>query len=80
MAAGPVSRPWKRLFRISVRGLIALVLVLGAGLGWLVKSESGPARGGGGGRRAPEAWSITTGSTATGRRFEEGNLGRHSGS
>ena len=34
----PVSRPWRRFLRVSVRGLIVLVLVIGAGLGWLVRS------------------------------------------
>jgi hypothetical protein len=38
MSSGPVSRPWQRFLRLSVRGLIVLVLVLGAGLGWLVRS------------------------------------------
>ena len=38
MPAGPVSRPWRRFLRFSVRGLIVLVLVIGAGLGWLVRS------------------------------------------
>jgi hypothetical protein len=32
----PTSGPWRRLLRFSVRGLIVLVLVIGAGLGWLV--------------------------------------------
>ena len=36
MPAGPVSRPWRRFLRFSVRGLIVLVLVIGAGLGWIV--------------------------------------------
>lgn len=31
------SLPWQRLLRPSVRGLIVLVLVVGAGLGWLVR-------------------------------------------
>jgi internalin A len=31
-----VSRSWHRFMRLSVRGLIVLVLVIGAGLGWLV--------------------------------------------
>jgi hypothetical protein len=34
----PISRPWRRFLRFSVRGLIVLVLVIGAGLGWLVRS------------------------------------------
>jgi internalin A len=34
----PVSRPWRKYLRISVRGLIVLVLVIGAGLGWIVRS------------------------------------------
>jgi hypothetical protein len=38
MPAGPVSHPWRRLLRFSVRGLIVLVLVIGAGLGWVVRS------------------------------------------
>src|ERR1017187_10239475 len=36
--AKTVSRPWRRFLRFSVRGLIVLVLVIGAGLGWLVRS------------------------------------------
>ncbi len=38
MPAGPISRPWRRFLRFSVRGLIVLVLVIGAGLGWVVRS------------------------------------------
>ena len=38
MSAVPVARPWRRFLRLSVRGLIVLVLVIGAGLGWLVRS------------------------------------------
>ncbi len=38
MPAGPVSRSWRRYLRFSVRGLIALVLVIGLGLGWIVRS------------------------------------------
>ena len=34
----PVSRPWRRYLRFSVRGLIVLVLVIGGWLGWLVRS------------------------------------------
>jgi hypothetical protein len=33
-----VSHPWRRYLRFSVRGLIFLVLVIGIGLGWLVRS------------------------------------------
>ena len=33
-----VSRPWRRYLRVSVRGLIVLVLVVGGCLGWLVRS------------------------------------------
>ena len=36
--ARPVRRPWRRSLRFSVRGLIVLVLVIGAGLGSLVRS------------------------------------------
>ena len=35
--AKPISRPWRRLLRFSVRGMIVLVLVIGAGLGWIVR-------------------------------------------
>jgi internalin A len=33
-----ISRPWRRYLRFSVRGLIVLVLVIGLGLGWIVRS------------------------------------------
>jgi internalin A len=33
-----VSRRWRRFLRFSVRGLIVIVLVIGAGLGWIVRS------------------------------------------
>jgi internalin A len=35
MSAVPVSRPWRRFLRFSVRGMI--VLVMGLGLAWLVR-------------------------------------------
>jgi hypothetical protein len=35
--ARPVSHPWRRYVRFSVRGLIVLVLVVGFGLGWIVR-------------------------------------------
>jgi len=38
MLAGPVSRPWRKYLRFSVRGLIVLVMVIGVGLGLLVRS------------------------------------------
>ncbi len=38
MAAEPASRPWRSYLRFSVRGLIVLVLVIGAGLGWIVRT------------------------------------------
>jgi hypothetical protein len=31
----PAPRPWRRFLRFSVRGLIVVVLVIGAGLGWI---------------------------------------------
>jgi internalin A len=34
----PVSRPWRRFLRFSVRGMIVLVLVIGGWLGWIVRS------------------------------------------
>ncbi len=36
MPAEPGSHSWRRFLRFSVRGLIVLVLFVGAGLGWLV--------------------------------------------
>jgi Leucine Rich repeat len=33
----PLSRPWWSYVRFSIRGLIVLVLLIGAGLGWLVR-------------------------------------------
>jgi Leucine-rich repeat (LRR) protein len=33
----PVSQPWRRYLRFSVRGLIVLVLVIAAGMGWIVR-------------------------------------------
>jgi hypothetical protein len=36
MQAATASRSWLRHLRISVRGLIALVLAIGGGLGWIV--------------------------------------------
>jgi internalin A len=36
--ANPASRPWRRFLRLSVRGMIVIVVVMGAGLGWLVRS------------------------------------------
>ena len=38
MPEAPVARPWQRFLRLTVRGLIVLVLLIGAGLGWLVRS------------------------------------------
>jgi hypothetical protein len=35
MLDAPVAHPWRRFVRLSVRGLIVLVLVIGAGLAWL---------------------------------------------
>jgi internalin A len=36
MLAEPVSPSWKRFLRFGVRGLLVFVLVIGAGLGWIV--------------------------------------------
>ena len=38
MSAVPVSPPWRRCLRFSVRGLIVAVLLIGAGMGWIVRS------------------------------------------
>ena len=38
MPAEPASRPWQQIPAFSVRGMIVLVFVISAGLGWLVHS------------------------------------------
>ncbi len=38
MPAAAAPHPWRRLLRFSMRGLIVLVLLIGAALGWLVRS------------------------------------------
>ncbi len=35
--ARSTTRPWRTFLRFSVRGMIVLVLVIGAGLGWVVR-------------------------------------------
>ena len=37
MLAEPVSPSWKRFLRFRMRGLLVFVLVIGAGLGWIVR-------------------------------------------
>jgi hypothetical protein len=37
MTTDPISRPWRRYPRFSVRGLIVLVLLIGRGVGWMVR-------------------------------------------
>jgi internalin A len=37
MRVGRISHPWRRFLRFSVRGLIVFVIVVGAGLGWIVR-------------------------------------------
>jgi hypothetical protein len=36
MPTAAVARPWRKYMRISVRGLVVAVLVLGGGFGWVV--------------------------------------------
>jgi hypothetical protein len=38
MSDGPTSRLWRKLMRFSMRTMIVLVLVIGGGMGWLVRS------------------------------------------
>jgi hypothetical protein len=38
MSAGPASRWWRRFLRVSVRGMIVVVLLIGGLLGWVVRS------------------------------------------
>ena len=42
MPANPGSRPWRRFLCFSTRGMIVLVLLVSAGLGWLVRSARIP--------------------------------------
>jgi hypothetical protein len=37
MLAEPVSPAWKRFLRFRMRGLLVFVMVIGAGLGWIVR-------------------------------------------
>jgi hypothetical protein len=37
MSAVPISRPWRRFVRFSVRGMIVVVLLVGGWLGWIVR-------------------------------------------
>jgi hypothetical protein len=37
MPAYPTASCWRRYLRFSVRGLIAVVLLFGVGLGWIVR-------------------------------------------
>ena len=38
MSAVPVSCPWRRYVRFSVRGMIVVILVIGIWMGWIVRS------------------------------------------
>ena len=68
MPADHVSRPWRRFLRVSVRGLIVLVLVIGGGLGWLVRSCPHPCR------EAAEAIKHAWGSVSYDWEYSDGNL------
>ena len=63
MTVETVSRPWQRFVRLRLRGLIALVLVIGAGMGWLAPAlvSVTPSRQ----SRKPGAAPGTTGSGRT---------------
>jgi internalin A len=37
MLADPISPSWKRFLQFGMRGLLVFVLVIGAGLGWIVR-------------------------------------------
>ena len=52
----PVSRPWRRFLRFSVRGLVVVVLLVGGWLGWVVRSARLLARCRGGDRKS---WAVT---------------------
>jgi internalin A len=38
MSGRPLQRPWRNRLRLSVRGLLILVLVIGGWLGWIVRN------------------------------------------
>ena len=44
MLAESASRSWSKFIRLSVRGLIVLVLVIAVGMGWLAHSARVSAR------------------------------------
>ena len=75
----PVSRPRRRYLRLSMCAMIVLVLMIGAGLGWFVRSAAFSARRW---RRshAPGAVSFMTGNGTTEERFEAESPGAESGS
>jgi Leucine Rich repeat len=66
MPADPVSLPWRRFLRFSVRGLIVFVIVVGAGLGWTVRQAHIQ-------RDAVMAIKKSGGSVAYGWAFWDGN-------
>jgi hypothetical protein len=37
MTDAPVSRPWRRYLRFSVRGMVIIVLLIGGRFGWIVE-------------------------------------------
>ena len=61
--AKPISRPWRRLLRFSVRGMIVVVLVIGGWLGWIVRTAPTIQREAVAAIEKPTAPSPTTGST-----------------
>ncbi len=67
MSFGRVSLPWTRFLRFSVRGLLVVVLVIGAGLGWLVRSARIQ-------REAVEAIKNAGGSVCYNWEYSDGNV------
>ena len=76
MPAGPVARPWRKLLRLSVRGLIVFVLVVGACLGWVAPEAPDPARRGFWRFRTLGVAAFMTGSGPTERMAQDGIIGR----
>ena len=70
--AKPVSRPWRRFLRFSVRGLIVVVLVIGAGLGWIVRQAHIQRDAVAAIRKAGGSVAYSWESGRTGRRFRRG--------
>ena len=80
MGAGPASRHWRRYLRFSLRGLIVVVLVIGVGLGWIIRQGANSARSGGGHSERRWGSSFMTGNGAYGNAIPVGKPSGTAGS